>query len=70
MRADRAARAKSQLSSSSSPPAAVTPLTRAMAGIGARSEPAEHPVEVGHEAGEPRPGPAAAPGSSSGRRRR
>ena len=52
IRALRATRAKSQLSSSSSPPAAVTPLTRATTGTGRSRKTPEHPVDIGHEAGE------------------
>ena len=52
IRALRATRAKSQLSTSSSPPAAVTPLTSATTGTGSVAQASEDPVDVGHEAGE------------------
>ena len=53
MRAERAARAKSQFRSSSRPPAAATPFTSATAGTGKRAQPAEDPVQLGDEAREP-----------------
>ena len=54
MRADSATIAKSQLRISSSPPAAVTPLTSATTGTRSGAQPAEHAVQVARRtAGKP-----------------